>query len=436
MARTLRSMVLDLSLDERRAELFGGLLWPAGQRDRLHLARTAGEGHLVDEVLHEAVGERVSLRPTSVFSARYTSGVGGAAYFGTYLRTLPAAKQWAALELLYSAPTGTTVLALLGNAAGQALRWTGAAWAITDPAVASNWNTEAQIVAGFPSWGGTSLRVLFRLETADESATPVVYGARAMVRLWAPSSEEELVLRTLVPHLRGLQLPVRLAVRADGTNKVNLAAIEEYRLRDDRGDSVLTVISAHDLTADPGEATELLSSWAPTTSLATLVSAPVAGHSLLLDLEVNPLVARATHVDFLEVSRLPAIVLEQLRLSPGGGADALPTRSVRDRAGGTARTVPPPERLDATVQLRVLAQYDVDLQRALAALEHPSAGSAQSEVSGEAVSLRRISDWTMQDGSITATAQWEARGLVAYRDADTGAPLLLTVTASAEDKAE
>jgi hypothetical protein len=441
MARTLQGMVLDLTLDERRAEVHGGLLFATGQRARLHWARlSSGEGEVWDDELREVYGDRMTLRPTAVFSSRYTTGTTGVAYFATYLRTVPQAKQWAALELLYRQPAGTSATFLLGNAAGQARRWNGTAWAtVSTLSVAANWNSAAQLVAGFPSWTGTALRVYFRLQTSSATATPVVYGARAMVRVHGPSPEEELVHRTLLPWLAQLQVPVRYRCLANGTSSVSLAQLDEYRLDDESGASALTVTSVHNLTRDAAEATELLASWNPATHVATLAAAQTTGDTLQLDLVVRPLAARMTSQDYLELSRLPAVVLEQVRLLPEGQAHGVHGRTlVRSTATLSARRVPTPQPLAATFQLRLVAQYDVDLHRLIAVLEQAASSASsshpQSAITGERMRLRRLSgEWSEQDGGLAATAMWEARGLQAYRAADEAVPLLGTISVDPQE---
>lgn len=443
MARTLTGMVLDLTLDEQRAELFGGLLYPNGQRELLHrVLLSSGDQPAWDADLRESYGDRVTLRPTAPFSGIYATGAAGAAILGTYLRTVPAAKQWAALEMLHSEPDGTSVRFLLGNAAGLAQRWTGAAWAVvTNLSVEASWNTAAEVAAGFPFWTGTALRVLFRLETSDETVTPVVYGARALVRIFSPSPDEDLVHRTLLPWLAQLQISARLQVRADGSGFVDLSGLEEYRLRDETNAFALEVVSVHNVTGDPGEATELLSAWSPATALATLVAAQTEGDLLQLDLLVRPIAARATSQDFFELARLPAVVLEQLRLEPWGQSHGLHGRTlVRDTSALTARRIPTPLHLTATFQLRLVAQYDTDLHRFIGALEVSQAapssapsGHPVSAITGEPLRLRRLTGWTEQDGGLSATSMWQARGMQALRGPDELALLIGSVSVDPQE---
>jgi len=428
MARALTSMVLDLTLNEARAARFGGFNWYGAEANLTWLRLSSGRPVVYDTTLRQHFGDRVELRRSSGWfgSGAYPTGAGNARYFAGYLRTVPEVKQWAAIELLYSAPPGTTVRFLLGTAAGQVLHWTGAAWAVTDPAVAGNWNTEAEVVAGFPSWSGTSVRVLFYLRTDDGTVTPTVYGARAMARIWAPSPIEDLIFRTVLPHLRSVRVPVRLREDSDGTNTIDLSEIREYRLAD------LTPVAVHNLTDDPGQTTNLMTGWNAGTSTITLSAVQTAGDDLLVDALVAPVVARQTHPDFTELDRLPAIVLQSVR--EWDYPASATTDVVRNRSALTALAVGHPLEVTLRFSVLLIAAYDVDVHRLCDATDGV-AGFASSEVTGEPVSLRRLTDWESRDGALSVRSDWEAVGMLAYAGQDVSERLIGEIEAEVEEAA-
>jgi hypothetical protein len=291
-------------------------------------------------------------------------------------------------------------------------------------AVKANWNTEAQVKAGFPSWTGTAVRVLYRLETADAGATPTVYGALAMARLWAPSMTEDAVLRTLLPWLAAVRLPVRLAEAADGTASISLAGLREYPA--DR----VTPFSVHDTTADPGCAVELLAGWNAGTKVITLTGVVAAGHELLVDLWVVPAVARMTHQDYLRLAELPAVVVEGVTVVDTPGRHV--PDAVADRAALTARAVDRPSDLRVSFDLRLVAAYDVDVERLCDAVDRLPR-DAVSLVTGEPMSVRRLGDWELRDGELSAKASFEGAGAVGWSGLDAAVRLVGTVEGTVGD---
>ena len=428
MARTLTGYVVDLPLTEAGADAYGGLVWGAGLRERATWRLLSAGASLVQwGTRRERFGDRVELRPTDWGATpEYTEGVAGAVYLATYTRTLPRAKSWAAIELLYSEPDGTSVGFGL-YLAGSYYRWTGAAWAAFDPTDPALWNTEAEVVTGFPSWTGTSVAVAFRLSTSDSDETPTVFGARAMARIWAPGGfSRDIVLETLMPAIRDVRVPVRISLDAEGGASLSLDGLREYGLDDPApgGGSLLTPIAVHNLDDDPGETADLFSAWNAATHVITLTAPQDAGDTLLVDAEAEPLVQRVTHEDYLELSRFPAVVVESVRLRTEGWRGQ--PRAVRDTAGGAARVVQRPTPVRVDLDLRVVAGYDVDVQTMLGAMDEQLTGRAFSRVTGAACWVRRKSDWSV-DAGLGARATWEMYDAVSYAGADSSAYLVAEV---------
>ena len=172
------------------------------------------------------------------------------------------------------------------------------------------------------------------------------------------------------------------------------------------------VVAVHNETDDPTEQTDLMVSWSPSTSIATLSAAQTTGDRLLIDALVNPLVARLTDRDYTEASYLPAVYLERIVIVDTPSRE-VPTL-VRNRADFTGQAIGHPRELRLTLDLRVVAAYDVDVLSACDAVDQ-LARRAYSQVTGEPVIVRRQTDWAPLDGGISARASFEATGAIAYR---------------------
>lgn len=421
MTRSLTGYIVDMMLTQSAATLYGGLLWPAGPR--LISWETILGGASGMAYRREPMSDRIALKPVSWGLETYTTGTAGAAWIGGFARTVPAAKAWVAFQLLADIPTGTEVKILLQDAAGAWRKWTGAAWAVANPATATDWNTEAQIQSGIATWSGTFIRPGFRLQTSSSALTPRVFGCRVMSRIWAPGGyADNAVVDVVLTGLRLVRVPVRLAIKSTGVASISLAGLKEYALVADDGQPAFVPMSVHDRTADPGEAAELFVSWDQATHAIALAAAPPPGNRLLVDAIATPLVARMTSDDYFELARFPAVVVENIRLRKEGPRDA--PRLVLQ--SGTASIVPRPTPYRASMDLTLAAGYDVDVQATISAVDRQMIGPVFSALTGEAARMIRVGDWEERSG-YGATSPWELYGFTGYAGADTSEQTVLTV---------
>ena len=228
--------------------------------------------------------------------------------------------------------------------------WSGATWAV---AGADNWNTLAQVQANLATFPKTSkkIRIVVELKTTDSRFTPVLHRARLLMRSRVDSALEETLLRTFVATLKTqIRLTADMKVSWAGGLTANLSAFP-----DDTGLKVVGMDSVLDSTG-----ADLLSSFVPGTGVITLSSDPGAV-ALTLRLLVEPVVAVATHADWVQLQRLPAIVVETRPEEPvlvGTGRVFF-----HNRNDDTAKSLAPPRTTNLPLTLRCVSSRLVDALR-------------------------------------------------------------------------
>jgi hypothetical protein len=180
--------------------------------------------------------------------------------------------------------------------------WTGAAWDLAT----TQWNTEQEINEGLSTWSSATLGVVVNPRTSDEDITPEVkslkflYGARIdylrdLVLSFTDTLGDEA--RTWRQHT---------LVTASATATLNLT--DDYPL--DLDVEITDILAVYNHDDDPTHATNLLSGWAA--PVITLASSIPENKSVWIDYEFKPRIAFATDVDYLELSAVPAIWIEDM----------------------------------------------------------------------------------------------------------------------------
>lgn len=290
-------------------------------------------------------------------------------------RLAPTARtRWRMVQVWATVPTGTTLAYRVRTPTGD-LYWTGAAWA----AATTQWNTLAELQAGFPSLTAGDIRLVYSMTTTDLYATPEVSRVIVVYEVDVPSWHEEWLFRVLVAALKAsvrTTADVVLDWPATGaTVTFDPATIEEPP-------GTGQVIAAAYTAAAPW--TDVLSSYNPTTHLVTLTAPATAGDAITLRIQCTPIVAFATHPDYNEVSALPAILLEDI--GSGLAGEAAQSTGAGSQATGVAVIVPAPRQLDLAVTLRLVASRTLDLVRLADAVEtfvasHPVLSSVATGLS-------------------------------------------------------
>lgn len=235
--------------------------------------------------------------------------------------------------------------------------WTGSEWR---EAASDEWNTLAQLQEGLPFWpvgDAPKIGLVYRLSSDGQTITPRVLRVLLAYSVDVPSWMEEYVLRTLVRELKAAAVQdADVVVEWEGGLEQDVAPTEwEEPLE------VLTAEAAYYLPSDPGKLRNLLQSY--TDGVVRLADDTPAGQ-LLLRVRHAPLVVLRTHPDFVEVSRLPAIVLEDVRevlVGDDGSVEGV----VRVTSPWDAVVVPAPRQVDYEISLRLVAARSLDLLRLL-----------------------------------------------------------------------
>lgn len=180
--------------------------------------------------------------------------------------------------------------------------WTGAAWTIST----TQWNTEQEINEGLSSWNSKTIGLIVNPRTSDKDITPEViklkllYGARI-------NFLRDLVLSftdMLGDELRSWRQHVLITSSITST----LDLENNYPL--DLEVEITDILAVYNHDDDPTHTTNLLSSWSD--PVITLTSSVPADKRVWIDYEYKPRVAFATDVDYLELSAVPAVWIEDM----------------------------------------------------------------------------------------------------------------------------
>lgn len=223
-------------------------------------------------------------------------------------------KQWAGFEVVIKNkidPDGTGAVVTsafyrLGDGVSE-YWWDGGAWVVNN----TDWNTEAEIannIATFPV-DERALQVTINLRTADTRVTPELYQIKVLYKSDI-DHHEDYVLRSFIPELKENVRPIAraLAEMADTGTELCFSASDleaPYEIVD--------VDAVFNLDDDPNLLTDLASSYDADTGIITLNSSVDVGTAMLVRFTYKPLVALTTSRDYIEVAKVPAIHILNVR---------------------------------------------------------------------------------------------------------------------------
>ena len=320
-------------------------------------------------------------------------------------------RTWQAIELFYSAPTDTEILFRVADEDDDALWWSGAAWVAAT--LDGHWSEAADIAAHFAELPSTlrSLRVVARLATLDDGATPAFYGARVAYGCREASDLDDALLRTLLASLRSeLVVMGYLEREADGTDALALGDEQLLDVREIQG--------AWNLTTDADELVDLapaatltagnVTASTPTPAILTWGSGdePASGDVVRVEFGYVPLLVMAQHRDIQSLDRLPAVYLspQASALEPGQGEPML----IRDLAASppTAQALAVPDLLTVRLELRVVAELATEVARVITALRAWLGGArGRTLVSPETARIVEVRELDDFEASTAALAQ-------------------------------
>jgi hypothetical protein len=246
----------------------------------------------------------------------------------------------------------------------QELYWNGSAWAV---ATSSNWNTEQEVadnIATFPVPVTKSIQIIINLRTQDEDFTPLVDN----VRLLYESDLEELedyIWRSLVPHLR-------LQIRPIGEHHIQLpAAANVIGLSDfpiETPYNIVGIDAVYDLTNDPGKLVDLAQAYDVANKVITLSTIVAADSLVLVRFLYEPEIAVNTDQEYIEVSKVPQIILEEIK-QDDSTQEAVGPDYVINKATGTGKKSQPTQN-DISIVASWITDKDKDHARLADALKH------------------------------------------------------------------
>jgi len=239
--------------------------------------------------------------------------------------------------------------------------WNGAAW----EQGTSTWNAEAEIATNISSYIATAtrtLRIVVNLKTTNKSYTPILRGLRLAYEANLRSEQEDLVYRTLLPAMSAAVRPVaRFVTNGAGSSSIDLGAVLTATKMTYQ---IVGVDAVYNHTDDSGHLSDLLSSYNSTTQIITLSGSLASSKVAFIEATIEPeLVFEATSPDFIELEKVPALVLTGL--TPTGTHPTALRDSVTDKdaVDPTILVFPPPYRMTFLCDIIATAARGVDLQR-------------------------------------------------------------------------
>jgi hypothetical protein len=221
--------------------------------------------------------------------------------------------------------------------------WDGGAWAV---AGAADWNTEAEVAANIATYPATSkqLGLVINLVTTDRFVTPTVELVELLMDLEI-DYVRSIIAGSLEPALRGSINPiVDYTIKAPGGSKLDLRDVETAF-------NILDVDAVYNHTDDSDHVTDLLSTYSTTTKTITLTGAVDRGKDIWIRFLTEPEVYLDWgSQDYVEVTKLPAIAIENFDLS-GNTVNA--SMIVKDVSDNTA--------IVRRVPFRLMIEFDVVL---------------------------------------------------------------------------
>jgi len=270
----------------------------------------------------------------------------------TWLSVPASVKKWLLFEALASTPSGTSLGYRLSDNGVDPLYWDGGSWRAP---VGSEWNTEAEVNAGIESFpvSNKGVQIIINLKTTSVAVTPTVNE----VRLAYDSDvfQQEDYVRSLIRLIKAEVRPVAdYMIPASGpTTEVDLNAIETTY-------NITAADSAFDHTSDPDHQTDILGGYDPSTKIVTLSSPVADGDTILVRFKYVPEVALTTSQDYTELSKVPVVIVEDVR---AGKKHRFFRQMVLDRGANSGLVWDDLYQVDLDVPLRFVTDKAVDQQR-------------------------------------------------------------------------
>jgi hypothetical protein len=273
-------------------------------------------------------------------------------WFRTWTTTPKACRKLLMLQVFGKTPEDTFSQVRLFDGTDH-YWWDGGAWAV---AGASDWNDEGTLNANietFPILPGREFGVVVNLVTTDKYTTPHVSEIRVLMEIRIDYIED-LIFRSLIPLMKSEIRP--LANYDLPPSDVDQPTIDLNDFRLDTNFEITDVDAVFNWTTDPELLTDILSSYDSGTKIITLTTPILAGERPFVLFRYQPVITYTTQQDYIEVAKVPSIVLQRLEVPIATAYNPAARESVVDKGTGNAVLVHEPWR--ATLEFRLHVQTD------------------------------------------------------------------------------
>ena len=415
----------------------GGFTGTAG--DRFEARATLPATRRSDGLALRHGGDGGNLEAGGAYRYRYTTDALAGADRTVRTPRLEAAgvRAWKAIEPLIVVPEapddvvgdGAAVLFRVWDGTDE-LWHDGVEWSA---AGADEWNSEAELVAAFPSLPASvrTFALVAKLSTSDDRLAPAFMGCRLVYSCRQVDALDDALIRTVLASLRDELLVPGIMVwntTAD-TDTVDLA----NEVAGEWAYDVQAVLEVFNLTDDPDELAPLAGTFAA--GVWTADDTIASGSQVRLEFSYVPHLVASLHPEAVQLERLPAVYLatagEAQVLRPGGYLE------VRDTTAAlpTSEQLRHPSSVRQPLELRLVAGLASDTRRLRQALAN-WLGEAGARVlispeTGELIEVREVTP-PADTGAVFAVGVAESRAgwLLTYprpgRDTTTPTSLLRT----------
>lgn len=273
-------------------------------------------------------------------------------WFRTWVTTPKACRKLLMLQVFGRTPEDTYTQVRLYNGVDH-YYWNGAAWSV---AGAGDWNDEGTINAHidtFPILPDRQFAVVVNLVTNDKYATPYVREIRVLMEIRIDYMED-LILRSLIPLMKEEIRPLANYDLPPSDVDQPTINLNDYEL--DTAFNIVDVDAVFNYSTDPELLTDILSSYDPGTGIVTLTTPILAGERPFILFRYEPEIAYTTQQDYIEVAKVPSIVLQRLEVPMATAYNPAAREGIVDKGTGNAVLVHEPWR--ATLEFRLHVQTD------------------------------------------------------------------------------
>ena len=231
-----------------------------------------------------------------------------------------------------------------------------------------DWNDEGTFnahIQDFAILPDRRFAIVVNIGTTDRMVTPYISEIRVLIEIKIDYLED-IIFRSLIPLMKANILPL-----ANYALPALVTAATEIDLNDYALDTPFNIVgidAVYNFTTDPELLVNLFSAYNPSTKVITILSAIDAGEVPFIVFRYQPEIVYTTQQDYIEVSKLPSVVLQRLEVPLASSYNLAAQEGVVDK--GTCNGVMVYEPWRATLEFRVHACVDraVDQMRIMSAI--------------------------------------------------------------------